>query len=181
MSDFPAVGSALYAPPIYSTWSLCCPAYEATAAVSSAMASGTWPFASRAYYMSILVPQPVIAYELLWYNGTVANGTVDAGIFDSNLTLLVSSGPQTQAGTSTIQTHNIADTALKPGLYFLGHAHSNTTGTIFKTALSAHVARLSGCGWSAVSSGTLATGPTLSNGTASTLTAVGFNSRSLAV
>jgi hypothetical protein len=177
VSDFPAQSVAPVGATVIATWNLGCLAYNATIISSSAFTSQAWSVSNRAMYAAVQVPRPLTAYEMVWYNGASLSGTVDAGIYDANLNLLVSTGPQTQTGTSNLQTHNITDTAIRPGTYYLGLVQDNTSGTTFRTATNLNVLRASGCGWSAVSAGTLATGPTLSVGSGSELRAVGFVAR----
>lgn len=94
-------------------------------------ASGTWSSANRALYYPFRVGVPITA-KLLWCaNGTVAGNNIDIGIFTQDGVKLVSSGSTAQSGTSTIQTFDITDTQLPPGLYYMGMAMDGTTGTVF--------------------------------------------------
>jgi hypothetical protein len=63
-------------------------------------------------------------------NGTSLATNIDAGIYDLSGTRLVSIGSVIHSGTSTIQIFDITDTYLLPGLYYLGVAVSNTSGTL---------------------------------------------------
>lgn len=93
-------------------------------------ASLVWPSANLAIFVPFTVYEPITIVKMSIINGTAVSGNVDVGIYDGGGAKLVSSGSTAQAGTSVIQTFDITDTLLKPGLYYLALAISNTTGTV---------------------------------------------------
>lgn len=122
-----------------------------TVSCAQPASSAIWPAANRAIYVPILLDQTVLIKQMFTYNGTVAAGNIDIGIYDSTGasaspgTKLVSSGSTAQSGTSTLQTFDIADTTLTPGLYYFAMAMSDAaTATIFRSSVNLLV--LSGAG-----------------------------------
>ena len=92
--------------------------------------SGGWPSANLAIYVPVAVYQPFIALKMLIQNGTTINGNVDAGIYDDQGDRLVSIGSTAHAGSSSIQSFDITDTTLEPGIYYLACAFDGNTATI---------------------------------------------------
>lgn len=130
-----------------------------------AMASVAWPAANRALYFPFYFEVPVTVTELFTYNGGTASGNIDIGLYDSQKKLLTAIGSTAQAGTSALQFFNITDTPLLPGAYWLGHVHSNTTGTyIAVNAGIGHQADAYGCGREALGSTALPATATFATG-----------------
>lgn len=102
-------------------------------------ASAAWPAANTAIFVPFTVYQPLIAVKMFCLNGGTASGNIDIGIYDDQQNRLVSMGSTAQAGTSTIQSFDIADTTLLPGAYYMAMNESGTTGTNISWALSALV------------------------------------------
>lgn len=88
-----------------------------------------WTTANDAIYIPFLVQAPCTAYQMAIENGATVAGNVDLGIYDVNQVRLVSIGSTAMAGVSTIQTFNITDTVLGPGVYFMAFASDSTTAT----------------------------------------------------
>lgn len=65
--------------------------------------------------------------------GATANGNLDAGIYDRDGDLIVSTGSVAQGATSSLQELDITDTTLEPGLYYMAVQLSSATGTIFRS------------------------------------------------
>jgi hypothetical protein len=119
----------------------------AQAAVNSANAfnqSSAWPTANLAIFTPVTIPTQVTAFQIAWYNGTVASGNVDVGVYDAELKLLGNAGSTAQVGTSTIQVVNITDLSLPAGNYYLAMAMDNVTGTIQGGGIGAPLGRASG-------------------------------------
>lgn len=100
------------------------------ASVTTLVASQAWPLANMAIYVPIEILYPVTVTRLLVNNGTTVAGNIDVGIFDVNGSRMVSMGSVIQSGTSASQLFDIPDTTLLPGMYYMGLALSNVTGTI---------------------------------------------------
>jgi hypothetical protein len=80
-----------------------------------------------AVFVPFSVPEPITITKLGWVNGTAVAGNLDAGIYDTSGTRLVSSGTTAQASTSTAQVVDVTDTILGRGVYYLALA-SDTSG-----------------------------------------------------
>lgn len=95
----------------------------------SAIGSGTWPTANLAIFIPFRITAPMTA-KLLWVaNGATASGNIDLGIYDVAGTRIINKGSTAQSGTSAIQTLDITDTQIGPGVFYLAMAMDNTTGT----------------------------------------------------
>jgi hypothetical protein len=126
-------------------------------ATGSAFNTTTSTFAANlGVFVQVNLTQAVTAYKMAWVNGATLSGNIDVGIYDEAWNRLVSSAPQTQAGTSTVQVVDITDTALVAGTYFLAFAVSSATATFRSTSVTQPVLRACGCAQQAsLSSGTL--------------------------
>lgn len=96
--------------------------------------SAAWPSANLAIFVPFLVHTQIIAVKMFTSNGATASGNIDIGIYDSGQNRLVSMGSTAQSGTSAIQTFDIADTLLEPGVYYMALSQSGTTGTFLSSA-----------------------------------------------
>lgn len=147
----------------------------ATGVPLASAASATWSLAKRVIYVPVYLPQSMTATLLWWLNGaTVGTDTVEAGIYNSAAglptTKIVSSGTGvTSAGANIVQSIDITDTFLAPGLYFLALTASGTTTTIWRFAPSN--ALLKGFGLAAETTGTFGC-PSTATPTSSGLVAV---------
>lgn len=93
-----------------------------------------WPTTNRAFYFPYLLRSSFTVSYAWWLNGSAVSGKVDAGIYDRNGTRLVSVGAATnQAGTTAIQSVDITDTILTPGVYYLALVMDNTTGRLWRS------------------------------------------------
>ncbi len=87
-----------------------------------------WPTANLAIFVPFLVFTPFLAKIIGVDNGATVSGNIDVGIYDGQQNRLVSTGSTAHAGTSTVQTFDITDTLLLPGIYYMAQAMDNTTG-----------------------------------------------------
>lgn len=99
--------------------------------------SAVWPTASTAIFLPCMLREQRTVYQLSHENGTVVSGNVDIGVYDERGTRLVSRGGVAQAGTSTIQLHDVTDTVIGPGVVFLAMVLDNITGTALRTSTPA--------------------------------------------
>lgn len=104
--------------------------------LSGGVASATYTGANKAVYIPFRLTTGMTALSMYSYNGTVASGNIDLGIYDALGNKLVSAGSTAQSGTSVLQKISIASTYLPPGLYYMAVAMDNATGTLFKNAPS---------------------------------------------
>lgn len=111
----------------------------------AAVTSAAWPTASLAIFYPFILEEPERAFQMSTENGATVSGNVDVGIYNEAGTRLVSIGGVAQAGVSTIQLHDIADTALAPGLYYQAVVLDNTTGTFSRNgSVGASTGRIAG-------------------------------------
>lgn len=114
-----------------------------------AFGSAVWFNANSVMTVPFWVPDDVVV-KLLWVqNGATASGNTNMGIYEesaSDLNLLVSSGAAAQAGTTAIQTFDIADTTLVAGRWYqLGITHSDAVGTFRRFAANIAALTMAGC------------------------------------
>lgn len=96
----------------------------------SISASTAWPLANQAMYVPVEITYPIVIDRMAVNNGSAVAGNIDVGIYTPDGKRLASWGGSLQSGTSSIQIFNIGDTPLNPGLYYMGVAMSNITGTL---------------------------------------------------
>ena len=112
----------------------CGPVAEAEIVNNTAFnAAAAWPVTNKAFYVPVLVDRIVTVKKMAVIDGATLNGNVDVGIYDEAKNRLVSIGSGTaQAGTSAVQTFDITDTTLNPGLYYLAMSTNSNTATYFR-------------------------------------------------
>lgn len=118
-----------------------CPSFAAAVANGYSAASAVYPTANRALFYPVFCQEPFTARFMGIANGTAVAGNVDVGIYDVLGNRLVSSGSVAQAGTSTVQTFNIADTDIPMGWYFLAVACSSTTAQFMRMSAANQLLR----------------------------------------
>lgn len=97
--------------------------------------SATWPAANEAIFVPVRLTEPAIFRKIAWANGAAVSGGVEVGVYDHKGTRLVSlSG--SQSGINSIQSVDITDLLIGPGLYYLALLLDNTTGTTRRLSLS---------------------------------------------
>lgn len=128
MPTFPVVGRFNH--PMLGTHSLDSVGGLARSVGLAISASAAWPSANLAIFIPVPVYQPVTIAKMSVLNGSAVSGNIDVGIYDRSWKRLVRAGSTAQSGTSSIQIFDITDTFLNKGLYFLGVALDNTTGTL---------------------------------------------------
>lgn len=85
--------------------------------------------ANLVLYIPFHVPEATILTKLFWVNGNAVTGNLDIGLYQTDGTLLVSSGTTAQTGTNTIQITDITDTAIARGTYYFGIVGDTTGAT----------------------------------------------------
>ncbi len=93
-----------------------------------------WPATDRAFYVPFLVYAPLIAVKMICVNAGTVSGNVDLGIYDDQQDQLVHMGSTAQSGTTAVQSFDITDTTLEPGVYYMAMNMDNTTGTVIAAA-----------------------------------------------
>jgi len=99
-------------------------------------ASATWPASNRILYQPFRLPTPITIAQLYCYNGTAVSGNVDIGIYMLDGSKIITTSSVAQAGTSALQLFDITDTLIGPGTFYMGITLDNTTGTLFRVALT---------------------------------------------
>ena len=118
--------------------------------------STAWGTASLGLYIPVFLGVAARVFKMSTMNGATLGGNTDIGIYNERGTRLVSSAPTAQAGISTIQTFDITDTLLAPGIYYLALANTTTTATYLCSPSAAIRLRACGClEQTGLSSGTL--------------------------
>ena len=103
----------------------------------AAPSSAVYPNANRAIAFPFRIGAPLLVQVMWTFNGGAVAGNVDVGIYDYGFRLLVSSGGAVaQAGINQIQTYNVTDTLLGPGVYYLAISESSAASTFFRYAQS---------------------------------------------
>lgn len=111
--------------------------FALAALTPSVSASAVFPSANLAIYIPFTVYETITIVKLSILNGAAVSGNVDVGIYDAGGAKIISTGSTAQSGTSAIQTFDITDTVLSPGLYYLAIAMDNTTGAIENVTVTA--------------------------------------------
>ena len=126
-------------------------------------AGGVWPAANRAIFLPFMVESAVTAY-MMAIEVTVQSGNCDIGIYDVlGATRLVSTG-STAVGAVGIQTFDITDTLLLPGVYYAALNVDNITAAVARsTSVSALWLQSVGVQQQAVGAVTLPNPATLAN------------------
>jgi len=111
--------------------------------------SGAWPAAKRAIFVPVIVEVQMTINQLAVLNGATISGNVDLGIYSypgsgTAASRLVSIGATAQAGESKPQVFNIADTALKPGLYYFAMVATSATAAIIRSTAEAKLLQVCG-------------------------------------
>lgn len=109
------------------------------------LASAAYPLANLAYFVPFQVAAPTTVVGVFWYNGTVTGGNCDVGIYDANLSRIVSLGTTGRgAASSIVVTNTLTDTTIYPGnIYYMGFAHDGVNN-FFRSAPA--VPLLAACG-----------------------------------
>lgn len=106
-------------------------------------ASTAWPTANKAIYVPFILHRPQTLYQVGWWNGTAAQaGTREVGIYLPDGTKVIS-GSATAATSDFLQTVDVTDTIVQPGLYFMGMSDSGTA-TVWAYAPAAPLAAAMG-------------------------------------
>lgn len=94
--------------------------------------SNLWATANKARYFFISVQETFDIRVFAWLNGGTVNGNVDAGLYDINFNLVVSTGSTAMAGASQVQKVTLGSvTSINPGGYYLAFASSSATNSFF--------------------------------------------------
>jgi hypothetical protein len=99
---------------------------------NTTLGSRTWSTANLALYIPFVVNAPVTIVGGGCFNGTVAAGNIDVGVYDDQQDRLVSLGSTAMSGTSAWQIGTFSSAlALNPGVYYMAFVCSSNTAQFF--------------------------------------------------
>lgn len=128
IGEWPGLHLPLEQWPTISTWApLGCGQLIARVSPTSTV----WSAANRAIYSPVRILVPTLIQVAWWVNGATVSGNVDVGLYDRVGTRLLSTGSTVQSGTSQIQSVDIADVLVGPGVFYVALAVDNVTATVF--------------------------------------------------
>lgn len=146
MNDFPKAGSSLGEPGAVGVLSTYGPhslvGQWGNTFHSGSASAGAWPVNNLGLYFPIIVSSPCTVYHMA-IEVTTQSGNVDVGIYDALLNKLVSAG-STAVAAAGVQSFNVTDTPLTPGLYYLAMACSTTVAAFRRLAPQGVEARVFG-------------------------------------
>lgn len=99
---------------------------------SSAVGSGNIAPANTVQYLPFRLYEHATALSMSYIVGSTATGSADLGIYDFQGSRLVNSGGTPQGAVNTIQTLDLADTPLAPGVYYMALTFSSGTSTFHR-------------------------------------------------
>lgn len=117
--------------------------------------TAAWPVAATAFLVPFRVSRTITIRMAAIIVGTTTGGNVDIGIYSANGTLLVSSGATLMGTISTVQTFNLTDTVIGPGLFYMALAQSGAVGHVHRWALGTVRGAMSGVLQAAAAGGVL--------------------------
>ncbi len=100
------------------------------------LASAAWQVANTGVFIPVRIFEAVTVVKMGVVVGTSNTGLVDVGIYDPAGNRLVRAGSTSLGTTSSIQTFDVTDTYLNPGLYYFAAACSSTSGSLFGFAIT---------------------------------------------
>lgn len=89
---------------------------------------------NTALFVPFVVHRSFVAVKMAVANGAAVAGNIDLGIYDDQQNRIVSVGSTAQAGVSAVQSVDITDTTLLPGVYFMALNSDNATGQFYRWA-----------------------------------------------
>lgn len=99
--------------------------------ITSASGNDTTPAVTETYIAEIFVPAPVRVTGFANFNGSVASGNIQVGLFSAAGALLAQSASTAMSGTDAFQRVPFsAPLNLAPGTYYIGLQVDNTTARV---------------------------------------------------
>jgi len=96
-------------------------------------AGGVWPAANRAIYLPFMVEAAVTVY-MLGFEVVTQSGNCDVGIYDAATSGRLVSAGSTAVGAAGIQTVDLTDTLLYPGVYYAAMCVDNITASFTRAS-----------------------------------------------
>lgn len=109
--------------------------------VSSASA---YPTTNMAIFIPFSLRSSVRVYGLFTANSTTAGNSFDIGVYTTDGTKVISTGPTAQVGTSVVQVVTITPITIGPGSFYLAIAANGTTGKYLSASITAKYMHICG-------------------------------------
>ncbi len=120
-------------------------AFMAYARASAWTAAATaWTTSGLGLYIPVALEVPATIYKMSIINGATINGTIGVAIYDESFNRLTSVAAAAHSGASVVQTFDIADITVMPGIYYLMATMASTTATVQGCAMTALAGRTCG-------------------------------------
>lgn len=147
MVQYPTPGNYRANDVLISPISMAAFGLETPAIAALAVASATYPSASRAFGFMFCIGDYYLVRKVWWMNGaTATTDSADVGVYtEDGATLLVSGGSTAIATANVVQEKDCTDTLLAPGRYWCVYNQNGVTATPQMMALS--VAQARAIGW----------------------------------
>lgn len=100
------------------------------------LGSSAWPTANTAHFVPFLLPAPTLITKMWVANGTAVSGNLDMGIYDHTGRRLIAAGSTAHSGVSAIQSVDITDAVLGPGLFYMAITFDNTAAILQMVAVT---------------------------------------------
>lgn len=107
--------------------------------------STVYPLANRCIFVPFKIEKTAVAYNMFTQAGSAVSGNIDVGLYTSGMVSLTTLGSTAQANVSDITVHNITDTILLPGRYYMGLSCDNITATFPRWSTGPRHLRMMGC------------------------------------
>ena len=96
---------------------------------STAAATGVWPSANLAIYVPIRVPSRIVVAKLWFASFSTGTGNVDMAVYDAAGAAVISATNAAKGAATAEQVFDVTDTAIGPGLYYIGLSSDSATDT----------------------------------------------------
>jgi hypothetical protein len=107
--------------------------------------AAVWPTTNLAIFVPFQLSDWATAKQMQWVNNTPVNNHLDAGVYDVQGNLIVSTGSISVSGTVQVQDADLTDTVLSPGHYYMALSRDTaSTYQIFRATPNALL--LQACG-----------------------------------
>jgi hypothetical protein len=112
-------------------------------------ASATWLNSTCAVFVPFRISRSIQLSQGFVFNGATATGAWCVGVYDSNGTLICSTGSTTQTtisvvSSAVIYTATVSSPTIGPGLFYLGMSANSSTATYWSAALNVQFCKVIG-------------------------------------
>lgn len=106
--------------------------------------AAVWPTANLAIYVPIRISSRVVVQKFWFGSGSAGSGNVDMGLYDAAGVAVISVATAAKGAANTEQVIDVTDTAVGPGLYYIGLSSDSGTDTYSRWSLTAPSAAAAG-------------------------------------